>query len=94
MEISIKRLRENKRRVDGFLNDMLSAPEQERHRDDEIRRNALVIFFGGISTVEALYEAAGEFRPERRQIPPHHGFATGPQCVLAGTWRNLKQVQQ
>ncbi len=144
--------------VDGFLNDMLSAPEQERHRDDEIRRNALVIFFGGISTVEALilnalwallkhpaaldcargtpgsidgvidetmrwrapvhtafrlavnetsvagvtlpegafvvpliasanrdesvYEAAGEFRPERRQTPPHLGFATGPHLCL------------
>ena len=144
--------------VDGFLNDMLSAPEQERHRDEEIRRNALVIFFGGISTVEALilnalwallkhpaafdctldnpgsidcvidetmrwrapvhtafrvavnetevagvtlpegafvvpliasanrdedvYEAADESRPDRRQIPPHQGFATGPHMCL------------
>ena len=33
---------------------MLNAAPDERHRDDEIRRNALVIFFGGISTVEAL----------------------------------------
>ena len=144
--------------VDGFLNDMLTAPEHERHRDEEIRRNSLVIFFGGISTVEALivnavwallkhpkayehallnpdsmdqvidetmrwrapvhtafrfavnatevagvtlpegafvipliasgnrdedvYPAAGEFRPGRRQIPPHQGFATGPHMCL------------
>ena len=144
--------------VDGFLNDMLTAPQDQRHRDDEIRRNALVIFFGGISTVEALilnalwallkhpgaleyalrnpgsidgvidetmrwrapvhtasrmtvkdtevsgvtlpegafvitllasgnrdeaiYDTADEFRPERRQIPPHQGFATGPHLCL------------
>ena len=144
--------------VDGFLNDMLSAPEDLRHRDEEIRRNALVIFFGGISTVEALilnalwalmkhprafeyalgnpgsiggvidetmrwrapvhtafrlavkdtevagvtlpagafvvpviasanrdesvYQAADEFRPARRQTPPHLGFATGPHLCL------------
>lgn len=144
--------------VDGFLNDMLRAPLDERHQDDEIRRNALVIFFGGISTVEALilnalwallkhpaafeyalgnpgsidgvideamrwrapvhtafrlavkdtdvagvtlpegafvvsviasanrdesaYEAADEFRPARRQTPPHLGFATGPHLCL------------
>ena len=155
-QAQIERIRQNQTK--GFLNDMLSAPPDERHRDEEIRRNALVIFFGGISTVEALilnalwallkhpgafeyalrnpdstdgvidetmrwrapvhtasrmivndaevsgvtlpegafvitliasgnrdeevYEAADEFRPERRQIPPHQGFATGPHLCL------------
>ena len=51
-QAQIERIRQHP--TEGFLNDMLSAPAEERHRDDEIRRNALVIFFGGISTVEAL----------------------------------------
>ena len=51
-QAQIEKVRRNP--VDGFLNDMLTAPEDMRHRDEEIRRNALVIFFGGISTVEAL----------------------------------------
>jgi len=38
----------------GLLADFLSAPEAERLSDAEIRRNALIIFFGGISTVEAV----------------------------------------
>ena len=155
-QAQIERIRQHP--TEGFLNDMLSAPAEERHRDEEIRRNALVIFFGGISTIEALilnalwallkhpgafqhalhnpdsidgvidetmrwrapvhtafrlavkdtevsgvtlpegafvvpliasgnrdeavYEEADEFRPERRQVPPHQGFATGPHLCL------------
>ena len=51
-QAQIEKMRQNP--TDSFLNDMLTAPQKERHRDEEIRRNALVIFFGGISTVEAL----------------------------------------
>ncbi len=38
----------------GLLADVLSAPAAGRLSDAEIRRNALIIFFGGISTVEAV----------------------------------------
>lgn len=42
-------------RVPGsLLTELLDSPENERLNDEEIRRNALIIFFGGISTVEAL----------------------------------------
>jgi cytochrome P450 len=38
----------------SFLSSVLMQPESERLQDEQIRRNALIIFFGGISTVEAL----------------------------------------
>lgn len=38
----------------SLLTDWLSRPADVRLTDDEIRRNALIVFFGGISTVEAL----------------------------------------
>jgi cytochrome P450 len=38
----------------SFLDRLLARPEPGRLTDDELRRNALIIFFGGISTVEAL----------------------------------------
>ncbi len=38
----------------GLLNEFLARPVGERQSDEEIRRNALIIFFGGISTVEAV----------------------------------------
>lgn len=37
-----------------LLSQMLSIDTPRRLRDEEIRRNASIIFFGGISTVEAL----------------------------------------
>lgn len=37
-----------------LLGELVNAPEGERLSDDEIRRNMSIIFFGGISTVEAL----------------------------------------
>lgn len=39
---------------EGLLARLVNAPEDVRLSDDEIRRNASIIFFGGISTVEAL----------------------------------------
>ena len=38
----------------SFLDGLLARPETGRLTDEELRRNALIIFFGGISTVEAL----------------------------------------
>jgi cytochrome P450 len=38
----------------GLLAALANAPAGERLTDEEIRRNATIIFFGGISTVEAL----------------------------------------
>ena len=38
----------------GLLNDFLTRPADQRLSEEEIRRNALIIFFGGISTVEAV----------------------------------------
>lgn len=38
----------------SLLATLLHAPAAERLNDEEICRNALIIFFGGISTVEAL----------------------------------------
>lgn len=40
--------------ADGLLSQVVNAPPGERLTDEEIRRNALIILFGGISTVEAL----------------------------------------
>lgn len=39
---------------DRLLSQLLAVNEPRKLADDEIRRNALIIFFGGISTVEAL----------------------------------------
>ncbi len=39
---------------DSLLSRMISARQPRALDDDEIRRNASIIFFGGISTVEAL----------------------------------------
>lgn len=39
---------------ESLLSALVTAPAESRLEDDEIRRNALIIFFGGISTVEAL----------------------------------------
>lgn len=39
---------------DSLLAALLKPPQERRLADDEIRRNASIIFFGGISTVEAL----------------------------------------
>ena len=41
-------------RKSSLLDDMLNRPAERQMSDDEIRRNAMIIFFGGISTVEAL----------------------------------------
>ena len=38
----------------SLLSELANAPLEERMSDDEIKRNASIIFFGGISTVEAL----------------------------------------
>jgi cytochrome P450 len=38
----------------SLLARLVSAPPNERLRDDEIKRNLSIVFFGGISTVEAL----------------------------------------
>lgn len=39
---------------EGLLSMLVNAPEEQKLNDDEIRRNVSIIFFGGISTVEAL----------------------------------------
>lgn len=39
---------------DGLLATLVNAPDTQRLADDEIRRNMSIVFFGGISTVEAL----------------------------------------
>lgn len=39
---------------EGLLSDLANAQGDQRLTDDEIRRNVSIIFFGGISTVEAL----------------------------------------
>lgn len=39
---------------DSLLGALVNAPGSARLCDDEIRRNMLIIFFGGISTVEAV----------------------------------------
>jgi len=39
---------------DSLLARLLQAPANERLSDDEIKRNLSIVFFGGISTVEAL----------------------------------------
>ena len=50
-----KRIEEHRLRPGkSFLDGLLARPEPSRLTDDELRRNALIIFFGGISTVEAL----------------------------------------
>lgn len=46
---SIRRADQN-----SLLAHLVNAPEDERLTDDEIKRNLSIIFFGGISTVEAL----------------------------------------
>ncbi len=38
----------------GLLHDFLTRPAEQILTDEEIQRNALIIFFGGISTVEAV----------------------------------------
>jgi cytochrome P450 len=38
----------------GLLQAFMDRPAETRLADDEIRRNALILFFGGISTVEAV----------------------------------------
>jgi len=38
----------------SLLAALLDAPDEDRLSDEEIGRNALILFFGGISTVEAL----------------------------------------
>ena len=38
----------------SLLSRLVSAPPNERLSDDEIKRNLSIVFFGGISTVEAL----------------------------------------
>lgn len=40
--------------TDSLLGALVNAPEADRLDDGEIRRNISIIFFGGISTVEAL----------------------------------------
>ena len=40
--------------ANSLLARLVSAPPNERLRDDEIKRNLSIVFFGGISTVEAL----------------------------------------
>ena len=42
------------RPTDSLLSDVANASELDRLSDEEIQRNASIIFFGGISTVEAL----------------------------------------
>jgi cytochrome P450 len=42
------------RPTDSLLSDVANASEPDRLSDEEIQRNASIIFFGGISTVEAL----------------------------------------
>jgi len=50
-----KRIDERRRSsATSFLDGWLAQLGPDRLTDDEIRRNALIIFFGGISTVEAL----------------------------------------
>jgi cytochrome P450 len=39
---------------DSLLARLVNAPSDERLDDDEIKRNLAIVFFGGISTVEAL----------------------------------------
>jgi len=39
---------------DSLLHNWVNAPADERLDDDEIKRNLSIVFFGGISTVEAL----------------------------------------
>jgi cytochrome P450 len=39
---------------DSLLGALVNAPDATRLGDEEIRRNMLIIFFGGISTVEAV----------------------------------------
>jgi cytochrome P450 len=39
---------------DSLLARLVNAPREERLDDDEIKRNLAIVFFGGISTVEAL----------------------------------------
>ena len=39
---------------DSLLARLVNAPAEERLDDDEIKRNLAIVFFGGISTVEAL----------------------------------------
>jgi cytochrome P450 len=39
---------------DSLLAELVNAPDSERLEDDEIKANLSIIFFGGISTVEAL----------------------------------------
>ncbi|NIB41061.1 cytochrome P450 [Pseudomaricurvus alkylphenolicus] len=52
LQQSIGHLREHPNA--SLLSSLANAPEAERLTDEEIRHNALIIFFGGISTVEAL----------------------------------------
>jgi len=40
--------------ADSLLAGLVNAPANERLSDDEIKRNLSIVFFGGISTVEAL----------------------------------------
>lgn len=39
---------------DSLISTLMHAPENQRMDDDEIKRNASIVLFGGISTVEAL----------------------------------------
>jgi cytochrome P450 len=48
-------IRNARSRADGsLLAELVNAPDSERLEDDEIKANLSIIFFGGISTVEAL----------------------------------------
>ena len=52
LQATIERLRGSP--DESLLSALVNAPQEMRLTDDEIRCNALIIFFGGISTVEAL----------------------------------------
>jgi cytochrome P450 len=84
------------RRTPGrsLLDDFLERPAQERLTDAELRRNALIVFFGGISTVEALILNA--LWALFRHPPAMMAVRADPACLPAAldeTMRWLAPVQ-
>ncbi|HUI60669.1 MAG TPA: cytochrome P450 [Steroidobacteraceae bacterium] len=79
---------------DTLISRLANAPREQRLSDEEIRRNLSIIFFGGISTVEALLlnclwalfehpQAEAQVRQDRTVLP----------AVIEETMRWLSPVQ-
>jgi cytochrome P450 len=79
---------------DSLLASLVNAPADVRLDDDEIKRNLSIVFFGGISTVEALVLNSLWAMFEHGEVlsRAQHDFTILPQ-VIEETMRWLSPVQ-